>query len=235
MSAASIEQAAFATSPSPITQLLRAPAEVARICLSGHGLRPLASASLLAIVGGGGLFGATLGMQRSAMQALYSGLKVPLAMLITLALCAPAYHALANLHGRVGTFRTAVAVLLTACARACLVLLAFVPVLMVAIDSGFDYHSVAFGAALAYALSGLAGLGILLRAIGRRRGALSLALALTGTFALAGGQVAWSLRPYLGRPSQTEVPFVRAPDGVFTEQVWTSGRSAVGDYEETAE
>lgn len=85
---------------------------------------------------------------------------------------------------------------------------------------------------MAYGLSGLAALGVLLRALDRaaRRG-LVVGL-MVGLFCVVGGQSAWMLRPYLGRPSQAEVPLLRAPDGVFAERVWTSGRSSLGWFDE---
>lgn len=214
-----------------LTGLLRAPGEIARRCLAGRDLPTLANASLLAVAAGGAIFGATLGLSRGGLQVLFAAVKVPIAMLLTLVLMAPALYALANVHGRDWSLRATAALMLSATARACLVLLSFVPVLVVAHDAGVGYHALAFGSALAYGVSGLAAVGVLLRAIGKGTGLVPLAASLSLCFALVGGQSAWILRPYLGRPAQASVPFVRAPEDAFIDRVLTSARSATGDYD----
>jgi hypothetical protein len=48
------------------------------------------------------------------------------------------------------------------------------------------------------------------------------------------GQTAWMLRPFFGRPSQTSIPFVRAPEGTLADALVTSSKSAAGIYERAA-
>ena len=81
-----------------------------------------------------------------------------------------------------------------------------------------------------YGLSGVASLGVMLRALGRA--VWATAALFVALFGLVGGQTAWTLRPYMGRPSQGRVPFLRLPDGQFAKHLYTSGRSSVGLYEE---
>jgi hypothetical protein len=214
-----------------ISHVLRQPGELARQCLQQRELRELALFSIAAIALCGAIFGATIGSSRGGVQVLYAAVKVPAACLLTLAVCAPAYYAFANVFGRAWSMRTVVGLTLSSIARASLALLATVPPLWFLIDTGAGYHATAFWAALAYGASGLAALGVLVRALGEGRHRLLVLALVVGMFGLVGGQTAWMLRPYLGRPSQASVPFLRAPDGVFAERVWTSGQSAAGVWE----
>jgi hypothetical protein len=221
-------------SQATLSELLRRPGEIAARCVQERDLRALTATSLISIATCSALFGATVGAQRGGLQIVYSGLKVPLASFVTLVACVPAYYAFAHVFGRSFSLRSVVALTLASLARASLVLVAAVPVLWWMIDSEVGYHRTAVWAAIAYALAGLAALGVMLRGLGRDHSAWLTALLFVGLFGLVGGQTAWVLRPYLGRPSQTDVPFMRAPDGVFAEQLWTSGRSSLGLYADGA-
>ncbi len=102
--------------------------------------------------------------------------------------------------------RSVIALALASAGRSSLVLLAFAPVLWLAIDAGLGYHASSVAAWLAYAVAGLAALGVLVRGIGAGRGRWLTAVAFMAVFFAVGGQAAWILRPYLGRPSEKEVP-----------------------------
>jgi hypothetical protein len=123
---------------------------------------------------------------------------------------------------------------LSASARAALVMLALAPVLWLAVDLGLSYHASVLLASIMYLTSGLSALGIVLRGLGGSlRAVLTVAAAGLVFFAVL-GQTAWMLRPFFGRPSQTSVPFVRAREGSFADAVMTSSKSAVGIYEREA-
>ena len=215
-----------------VSQLLRAPEQVARECVEERRLPQLALVSISAIALGGALFGATVGGYRGGLQVLYSAIKVPAACLWTLALCVPAYYAFTNIFGRALPVRVVAALTLASIARASLVLLAAVPVIWLMVDMGASYHATALWASVAYGLAGLSALGVMLRALGDRSKRFVVAGLMVSLFCIVGGQSAWIMRPYLGRPSQAEVPFLRAPDGVFAERVWKSGRSSMGWFDE---
>ncbi|WP_437933564.1 hypothetical protein [Sorangium sp. So ce341] len=215
-----------------VSRLLRAPAEVAASCREDRDIRAIALASLGAIALGSAVFGAVIGSFRGKEQILYAAVKVPLAMLITLALCAPAFHALAAVLGRPWPMRSIIALVLASAGRSSLVLLAFAPVLWLLIDLGLGYHASSVAAWLAYAAAGLAALGVLVRGIGAGQGRGLTAVAFMAVFFAVGGQAAWMLRPYLGRPSQKEIPFVRAREGSFSDALVRSCRSALGIYDE---
>jgi hypothetical protein len=214
-----------------LNRLLRAPAEVAAACREDRDVREIAAASIASLALGAAVFGGTIGSFRGGVQILYAGLKLPVALLATLAVCAPAFHGLAAGLGRPLPMRTLLTLTLASAGRAALVLLALAPGLWLLFDLGIGYHSAALAAAFAYALAGVAALGILLRGLGDapHRGLMALAFGLV-FFAVA-GQSSWILRPYLVRPRATTVPLLRAREGSFADAVYQSSRSARGIYD----
>jgi hypothetical protein len=214
--------------------LLRDPSQIARRSRDEDNLQSLAMASMTGTVAGSAVFGGVLGAFRGGWQIAIGAGKVPLALLATLAITVPAFYALAAAFGRAWTMRTAVAVTLAAAARASLVLLAAAPVLWLGISWGLSYHASTVAAAIAYGLAGLAALGVLLRSLADRfRGLVAAAVFIT-VFVAVGGQTAWILRPYLGRPSHAAIPLLRASEGSFADAVSRSLRSAVGIYDAVA-
>lgn len=210
-----------------LARLLRAPGEIARACRDDEPeVRSIAATSLASIALGAAAFGGVLGSFRGGAQILYGAAKVPLAVLATLALSAPAFHALAAVLGRPWPMRSIVALALASAGRSSLVLLAFAPALWLMLDFGMGYHTAAIVASGAYAVAGFAALSLLVRGLGEGKGRLTTAIAFIGVFFAVGGQTAWILRPYLVRPRATSVPFLRDREGSFAEAVLTSVTSA---------
>lgn len=216
-----------------VSWLLRAPAEVAARCREDVDLRPLAVVSLAAIAIGGAAFGGVIGSFRGGTQIAYAAVKVPMAMLLALAVCVPAFHSLAAVLGRPWPVRTVVSLTLAASARASLLLLAFAPLLWLAYDFGLGYHSAALAAAAAYTTAGMAAFSILLHGFGSGAGRVMTLLAFAAVFFAVAGQTSWVLRPYLVRPKTTAVPIVRATEGSFIDAIWTSMYSSMDIYERT--
>lgn len=214
-----------------LSRLLRAPGEIARDCREERDLRAIAAVGLASIAAGAAAFGGVLGSYRGGVQIAYAAIKVPLALLFTLALCAPAFHALAATLGRPWSLRTVIGLSLAAAGRSSLVLLAFAPALWLVLDWGLGYHAAAVAAALAYGVAGLAALGVLLRGLGPGAGRALTAIGFVALFFAVGGQTSWILRPYLVRPRTEAPPFLRAREGGFADAIMTSGRSAVGIYD----
>lgn len=215
---------------SVLDQLLRSPKAIAERTRSGGDLRPLFVAALTALVLGAGVFGATLATSRGGVQCLYSGSKLPLALLGTLLLVLPAFHAIAAGLGRPQSFAAMVSLVLAAAGRGALVLIALSPVVWLCFDRGLSYHPGVLLAALCYGLSGLASLELLLLGIGRDlRGFIIVALFGAVLFA-TGGQTAWLLRPFLGRPTAVHLPFFRPRESSFLDAVQQSAQSSLGIY-----
>ncbi len=212
-----------------LDELLRSPRSVAERARGGGDLRPLFVASLSALVLGAGVFGATLATSRGGLQLLYSGFKLPFAMLCTLLLVVPAFHAIASGLGRPLSFSGMIGLTLAAAGRASLVLVALSPMIWLAFDRGLTYHPGILLATTCYCVAGLAALGLVLRGIGFDfRGFVIVALfgvVLAGT----GGQTAWMLRPFLGRPEQAQVPFLRGRQGSFFDSLEQSAHSSLSN------
>ncbi|HMJ13963.1 MAG TPA: hypothetical protein VK524_21245 [Polyangiaceae bacterium] len=213
------------------TALLRDPSDIAARCDRPEGLRELSLTALSCLVLGAAVFGGVVGSFRGGAQIAFSATKLPLALLATLVVCVPAFHGLTVGFGGKARFSSIAALVLAASARAALVLLAFAPLLWLAVDLGVSYHSSVLLASVMYLTSGLAALGIVLRGLGASLRAIMTVAAAALVFFAVLGQTAWMLRPFFGRPSQSSVPFVRAREGSFADALRTSSKSAVGIYE----
>lgn len=215
---------------SVLTRLMRDPATVARHCLEERDVKRSALVAISALVFGAAVFGATLGSFRGGVQIVFAALKLPLVLLASLVLCVPALYATGALLGRAWPLRVVVAFTLAAAGRAGLLLFAASPLLWLAFDCGLPYHLSILVTSFAYGLSGVAALGVILRAIGRGRGrALAGAISIS-IFLAANAQTGWLLRPFLLRPRASSVPFARSLEGSFTDAIYLSGRSALGIY-----
>jgi hypothetical protein len=191
-----------------MNRLLRSPGEVASDCKEDRNLASVAASAIVAITVGAVLFGAAVGSWRGGIQIAYAALKLPVVTLGTLVLCVPAFHAIAAVFGRPWSLRSAVSIMLVAGARFSLVLLAATPVVWLTINLGASYDAVKLVASLAYALGGLAALGLLLQGLGDGPGKIATVVTFVGVFLVVGGQAAWILRPYIGTPGTDRIELV---------------------------
>lgn len=211
-------------------RLLRAPSEIAVACREDRDSRTIVITSLAAILVGAAVFGGVIGGFRGGIQVAYAAFKVPLALFLTLAICAPAFHALAAGLGRPWPLRSIIALTLAAAGRSALVLLALSPALWLLYDIGTGYHRAVIAASVAYGVAGLAALSVILRGLDGQRGRLLTASAFVFVFFAVGGQASWILRPYIVRPRAVSIPFLRAREGSLADALVTSSRSARGVY-----
>jgi hypothetical protein len=150
---------------------------------------------------------------------------MPIGILGTLAIAAPAFYVLAALFGRPWPLRPVLSLVLSAGARFGLVLLALTPPLWLLIDFGAPYQAIKLAATLAYGLAGLAGLEVLVRGLGNGPGKRMTIALFVGVFTLIGAQNAWVLRPYLGTPGDPDVAlFTREREGGLVVQLLKSAR-----------
>jgi hypothetical protein len=206
-----------------MNRLLRSPSEVAKDCREDRDLPSIAASALVAIVAGALLFGASVGSWRGGPQIAFAAMKLPLVTVGTLVLCVPAFYAIAAVFGRPWSLRSAVSIMLVAGARFSLVLLAATPVVWLSVSLGASYDAVKLLAALAYALAGLAALGLILRGLGPGPGRMATVVTFVGVFLLVGGQSAWILRPYIGTPGHDEITlFTREHEGGVAYQLCVS-------------
>lgn len=215
-----------------LEELLRSPASVAEHCRSERDPKPLFLAALLATVAGAAVFGAVLATSRGGVQLFYSAAKLPLALLGTLILVVPALHAILAGLGRPLGMSNVATLVLAASGRAALVLLSLSPVVWLAFDRGLGYHGGVLLAAVCYALAGLAALELLRKGVGSDLRSVAVIACFGLVLLPTAGQAAWMLRPFLGRPAQAHVPFLRARESSFADAVYQSARSSVGVYRE---
>jgi hypothetical protein len=214
-----------------LEELLRTPASVAARVQRREDLRPLVLAALAALLLGAGSFGAVLGAPRGGWQLASAAIKLPLSMLATLCLCAPAFTAISRALGRGVDFGGMVGLSLSAAARASLVLLAFAPAVWFAIDRGLGYHGAVVLAVVCYALAGLSALRVMASGLGTDARGVGVLLCCAAVLLPTGAQSAWMLRPFIGRPAQVSVPFLRHKESSFADAVYASSRSSLGLYE----
>lgn len=220
---------ASALDPAWLGTVLAQPGEAARRCIEERDLRRVAATALAAMAFGGAVFGGVMGSYRAGPQIAYAALKMPVVLLATLALSGPALHAIAVVLGRPWSLRAALALGLSAGARAALVLLSLAPVLWLVIDAGCRYEAVQLVGAFAYGAAGVAALGVVLRALGDGPGRVLAAAFMAVTVSVVGGQCAWILRPYIGRPSDASVPFlVSRKEGGVVDVVARAAAAVVG-------
>lgn len=213
-----------------IEALIRAPHRALER-LKSEGLREGAQAMVGAIVVGGAAFGAIVGAYRGGVQVLYAGIKTPLLLLGTLAVCAPAFVGLAKALGVPLSPREALSLSLAACARFALVLLGLAPVVWL-LEGWLGYHSTVLAISAAAAVAGLSASSLLVRNLARLSTLGPLAGALfVLVYGVVGAQTAWVLRPFVVRPRTEHVPFARPLEGDLAGSIGWSLRSAMGRYE----
>jgi hypothetical protein len=217
-----------------LEELLRSPQGVAERIRRGEDLRPLVLSALLALLLGAGTFGAVLATARGGAQLGYSAIKLPLAILITLCLCVPAFAAIARALGRDLTLGGMVGLTLSAAGRAALVLLAFAPAVWFVLDRGLGYHLSVLLSAICYGVAGVSALRVMASGIGLDGRGLGILACCAAVLLPTGAQSAWMMRPFIGRPSQAQVPFLRHKESSFADAVYTSAFSSLGIFRQRA-
>lgn len=191
---------------------------------------------LLLTVGGSGVYGLTVGLWRDEVQAVYTGIKLPLLILLTCGGNILINGFLGQLLGTGLGFRQTMMAILTSFAITGLLLGSFAPVTLFLLwntppltpDSGSMGHSITLlthVALIAYA--GIVGNHRLFRLLQHLAG--NRAIAGRALFAwlagnlLLGSQISWILRPFIGSPG-LPVQFLRDDPlrGNFFEAVWAS-------------
>jgi len=182
----------------------------------------------------GAVFGAAVGMFRGGIQTLYCATKVPLVLLVTLAVSAPAFLAVARATRTEISARGLIGLTLGASARFGLVLAGLAPVLWLC-EGVAGYHRMILATVAACAIAGCMAGGLLFRGLARAKGHGALAgICIVGIFAIVGGHSSWMLRPFVVRPRTKHVPFLRPVESDLASSVGKSTRSAAGLYDDLA-
>ena len=215
-----------------IDQLLRdRDAMLARIA-AGKGLAAITRAMVATIAIAMAIDGAALGSYRGGIQIGYAAIKLPLVLLGTAALSAPALTAIGASLGRRARLSADLALVVTALAFGALMLAACTPLILLGRAIDLSYHRMILGTVGMFALAGISSLRMIIHALSVERGPGrgSAIVGLCIVFALVGGQLSWALRPYLVRPRAEEVVFVRQVEGGLFDAISGAVRSARGIY-----
>ncbi len=178
------------------------------------------------------IVGAALGSFRGEVQIAYAAIKLPLVLLGTAALSAPALTAIGAALGRRAKLAHDLALVMSALAFGALVLAAFTPILMLGRALDVSYHKMIVMVVCMFGLAGIASLQMIVHALAIEKGPgwRSAVAGLCIVFVAIGGQLAWALRPYLVRPRSPEIVFVRDLEGSLFDAAIGAIRSAGGIY-----
>lgn len=184
---------------------------------------------VLTILVAGATFGGVLGLGRGGLQVLFAAIKLPLAMLLTAAVCAPCLTAFNYAFERPHDFRRDVLIVLSVLAIGSLVIAATIPLVLLGLAYHAGYHLQIVIAVGCCFIGGAVALRNLERGLGAHEQRGVVAVALISVFMLVGGQMTWSLRPFVVRPKSSIVAF-RSLESSFVESVMLSTRSSMGLY-----
>jgi hypothetical protein len=197
----------------------------------------------VAIVIGAGAYGAVMGFWRSPMQALYTGIKLPLVILLTTLGNGLLNGMLAPLLGLNVTFRQSLAVVLMSFAIMSVVLGALSPVAWFVVWntppltatmqlSSSEYGIMQLMLAVFIAFAGIVGNAHLLPLLSEwahsRAVALRVLFAWLAVNLFLGSQIAWVLRPFIWDPARP-VEFIGREyfHGSFFETVFEAARRLI--------
>lgn len=194
----------------------------------------------LAIAAGSGCYGATIGLWRAEMMALYVAIKLPLLIFLTTLCNALLNWMLALMIGAGLTFRQTLLAQLMSFTIASLILAAVAPITLFilfntpTLESG-DTFGHSFFLLINVVVLAIAGIvanvrlyRLLLTRITNKRLARQVLVAWLAGNLLVGAQLSWNLRPFIGSPN-LEIQFLR-PDpfkGNFYESVYRSAAHMV--------
>jgi hypothetical protein len=214
-----------------IDQLLKSPAEVRAAIESRTALAARTRTYVQVLVACTAIFGASLGFYRGGIQILFAAIKLPIVMLLMLAVAAPLLYTLNRALERPADMAREVAQLVASLARGALVLAAELPLIWAAHAVGADYHRLILLTVLACSVAGVVSFWFLWKAISvTKLGRTFVALMVLATMGVVGAQASWLFRPFLVRPRATSVVFMHPLEGSFSDAIGDSLSSAQGHY-----
>jgi len=178
------------------------------------------------------IVGAALGSYRGGVQIAYAAVKLPIVLLGTAALSAPALSAIGAALGRRSRLTADLALVMSALAFGALLLVACTPLIMLGRSVDLDYHRMILAVVAMFAVAGGAALRMIWRGVALEAapGWRTAVVGLCVVFSLVGGQLAWALRPYLLRPRAPEPTFIREVESSLFDAIAGSMQSARGIY-----
>lgn len=215
-----------------IEELLRNRHRLLRRIEAGRDLPVIARAMMVTVLIALAAFGAAAGFYRGGVQVLYAAIKLPVVLLLTVAICAPLFTALKRSLRHKARLVNDFALLLSAMALSSLVILALTPLLLLGIFQGMGYHKTILLVVGLCAIGGVSGYRFFFTAINRQklRGHRLIGMTLMIVLGLVSTQFVWISRPYVLRPATETPPIVRPFEGSFLDALRTSIDSSRGHY-----
>ncbi len=182
--------------------------------------------SLLVIVGGA-IYGFTMGLRHSFLQAVVSALKVPGLFFITLLICLPTLHFMGLLFGSKINLKQTLTTLLSGVAVNSILLASFAPIAVFFLMSGSQYEFLLLMHVVIFIICGAAGLVMvrnnfyLIRrqVMPDEKGTSSLLLPIwMFLYMFVGSQMAYIMAPFVGRDSVFML--FRVPQDNFYTYLW---------------
>lgn len=178
------------------------------------------------VLAGGAIYGFSMGLRHSLLQAAVSALKVPALFFITLLICLSTLHFLGLLFGSRLSLSQTLTVLLTGVAVNSVLLASFAPISIFFLLSGSSYEFLMLMHVLIFIICGAAGLTYIhknfhyiRRLSGDESGNVGFLLPIwMMLYMFVGSQMAYILAPYVGRES-TFMLF-RIPQDNFYTYLW---------------
>lgn len=197
---------------------------------SERGIVDVTRTLLLTILACSAAFGAAMGLQHGGIQIVYAAVKLPVVVLLTTAIVAPAFVAMRTVFDAQFRPRRDVALLLGSLSLGSLVLAGTAPVLVLCALAEAGYHDAILATVACAGVAGLVGLHLFGTGVERSGGGSRwMRLIVLGVFIVVGSQLSWALRPYLARP-RAAVTFLRPVEGGFFQSVDTTWESANGRF-----
>ena len=218
--------------PRLVDLLLRDRDAMVKRIQSGAGLQQIMRTMVMTIGIAMAIVGAALGSYRGGVQIAFAAIKLPLVLLGTAALSAPALSAIGTALGRRSKLAVDLALVMSALAFGALLLAACTPLVLLGRAMELPYHRMILAVVGMFSIAGLASLRMIVRALATEAapGWRTSVLGLCTVFALVGGQLAWALRPYLVRPRAQDIVFVREVEGSLFDSILEVTESVQGHY-----
>jgi hypothetical protein len=168
----------------------------------------------------GSLYGAFMGTfhldsPHRLLQVVYSGLKVPVLLFATSAVCLPGFFVLNTVLGLRDDLRAALRAILTGQAALSVALASLAPLTRFWYFSSDSYRAALLFNAGAFAVAAVAGQMVMLRyyrpLIRRNRNHRITVIVWLVLYAFVGMQMGWMLRPFIGAPNMPTMFFRQEP------------------------
>ncbi|MGF1516023.1 MAG: actin-binding WH2 domain-containing protein [Elainellaceae cyanobacterium] len=173
-----------------------------------------------------GIYGLVMGMYNGPLQALSSGVKLPILFLLTAVICIPSLYTFNVLLGQSFKFLQTVTLMVMTIGTTTILLASLAPIAFFFTLTTQNYQFIMLLHVLIFGLCGIYGVRYLYRgcaylAFRMEQPLNTLLLRIwIGIYAVVGMQLGWRLRPFIGHDGSPFQLFREQGDGNFYTAVW---------------